>query len=90
LALLIIAVNLMSAFKSQADQTETASNPNSLKSQEYAQSDKSIDEYEPKHHDEHGHDDDDVESIHVISTRLGRSVNDERLFYSAKSRQTFW
>ena len=88
MALLIIAVNLMSAFKSQADQTETASNPNSLKSQESAQSDKSIVEYEPKHHDEQGHD--DVESIHVISTRLGRSVNDERLCYSAKSRQTFW
>ncbi|MFT4653308.1 MAG: outer membrane receptor for ferrienterochelin and colicins [Patiriisocius sp.] len=73
--LTIIAVNMMSAFKIQAYVGETVPNSNLL--EQSAQNDKPVDE-EDHHHDHHNdHHDDDVESILVLSTRLGRSVNDE-------------
>lgn len=69
IGLLIIAVSLMSAFKSQAYPSETSSNSSS-----------------PKHHDEHGHDD-DVESILVLSTRLGRTINSEPIRVEVINRE---
>jgi outer membrane receptor for ferrienterochelin and colicins len=93
LVLFIIAVNMMSAFKSQAYQTDTAANSNSLKSQQSAQSDKTFgdedhkhEDSDNKHHDEHAHDD-DVETILVLSTRLGRSVDDEPIRVEVINRE---
>ena len=83
----------MSAFKSQAYQTDTTPNSSSAKPQQSAQNDKPFDEedhkhedIDDKHHDEHGHDD-DVESILVMSTRLGRSINDEPIRVEVINRE---
>ena len=80
LALIIIAVNVLGSFESQANQSDTAPNSDSPTPppQQSAHSDNSQhhDEHsdEDNHHDEH---DDEVEAILVLSTRLGRSINDE-------------
>lgn len=76
LILMVIAVNMVSAFQSHAYQSAHAS---SSPAQEPANSDEHQDkEQHSEHHDDHndGHHD-EVETILVISTRLGRSASDE-------------
>jgi outer membrane receptor for ferrienterochelin and colicins len=74
LALSVIAIHLFWAFESHAYQIDIAVKQASAESQKAT-------ENEPDHHDDKNnhddHHDDEVESILVLSTRLGRTINSE-------------
>ena len=78
LSLLGIIVSLFSVSESLANQERSTQNNQPTVSQhEHDDHENKHDEgHEDEHDDEHGHDD-HIESILVLSTRLGRSVNDE-------------
>ena len=93
LVLSIMIVNLLISFTSQAYQGEIASNTSSLNPKQLTKRDKSFDkddhkhgESDNKHPDEHEHED-DIESILVVSTRLGRAVNDEPIRVEVINRE---
>ncbi|MGK0306854.1 MAG: outer membrane receptor for ferrienterochelin and colicins, partial [Gammaproteobacteria bacterium] len=77
MAIFVITINMSGAFETRAGQPETAAKLGVNVTQQSAESDQS------HHQDGHGDDekhhehDEGVESILVLSTRLGRSVNDE-------------
>ncbi|AGH44684.1 TonB-dependent receptor, plug [Paraglaciecola psychrophila 170] len=77
MAIFVITINMLGAFETRAGQPETAAKLGVNVTQQSAESDQS------HHQDGHGDDekhhehDEGVESILVLSTRLGRSVNDE-------------
>jgi outer membrane receptor protein involved in Fe transport len=83
MALLVIAINILGSFKSQAKQSTTGPNSGSGSPQQAVQNDKAHqkdeqkDEHGDEKHEDHHEHDEEVESILVLSTRLGRSVNDE-------------
>lgn len=83
----------MIAFKSQAYEPESASNSSSSKPQQSAETGKHHDDDDHKddgsdgeHRDEHAHDD-EVESILVMSTRLGRTVSNEPIRVEVINRE---